>query len=270
LIMDREQNRPKGYGYVEFQDLESLTAALKLDSNFLEERRIRLDVADAKQSTQRKTWGSDRDGDHGYGDGYSKRDAEPARELPAERPKLNLVKRGASAESAHSQETEKSDSPAPAKPKFDPFGGAKPRDEKKFEEERQKKIAERRAKEASLKAAAASEIAAVEGDDTQGKTHGVPAEVAKKPESSGWERSEPRADGKGKGRGEGKGKGGKGTFEAGRGRGKGGKGDRKPFKDEESPREVKRAPARPEKKEEPKKITSKNAFDLLGDDEGSE
>ncbi|KAL1864403.1 hypothetical protein VTK73DRAFT_5902 [Phialemonium thermophilum] len=46
IIEDREQNRPKGFAYVEFADLEGLKTALTYDGKTFEGRSIRIKVAD--------------------------------------------------------------------------------------------------------------------------------------------------------------------------------------------------------------------------------
>ncbi|KAL2262126.1 hypothetical protein VTK26DRAFT_2393 [Humicola hyalothermophila] len=46
IIEDREQNRPKGFAYAEFADLEGLKTALTRDGQLFEGRNIRVKVAD--------------------------------------------------------------------------------------------------------------------------------------------------------------------------------------------------------------------------------
>lgn len=48
IIEDREQNRPKGFAYAEFADLEGLKQALVLDGNSFQGRNIRIKVADPR------------------------------------------------------------------------------------------------------------------------------------------------------------------------------------------------------------------------------
>jgi len=66
LLMNRETNRQKGFGYVEFQDLESLKQAVQLNGETLIDRPLRIDVAEAKPD-DKNTWGSGRN-DRGRGE----------------------------------------------------------------------------------------------------------------------------------------------------------------------------------------------------------
>jgi len=50
IIEDREQNRPKGFAYAEFADLEGLKSALTKDGLSFEGRNIRVKVADPRKS----------------------------------------------------------------------------------------------------------------------------------------------------------------------------------------------------------------------------
>jgi hypothetical protein len=50
IIEDREMQRPKGFGYVEFGNLEGLKKALTLDGQSFEGRMIRIKVADPRMS----------------------------------------------------------------------------------------------------------------------------------------------------------------------------------------------------------------------------
>lgn len=49
IIEDREQNRPKGFAYAEFADLEGLKTALTRDGQSFEGRNIRIKVADPRK-----------------------------------------------------------------------------------------------------------------------------------------------------------------------------------------------------------------------------
>ncbi|KAK4517604.1 uncharacterized protein ATC70_000944 [Mucor velutinosus] len=166
LVKDRETERSKGFGYVEFEDVESLKGALELSGESVQGRNIRVNVAEPPRDGERvrqpdrtdvdswrRTGPIDlpeaprrefRDGGRGgfggrggRGDtswGHSGRDSFGSRDRPSERPRLNLKPRTV-------------DSAASAAPKStgskpDPFGGAKPVDtdkalhdiEKKHEE----------------------------------------------------------------------------------------------------------------------------------------
>lgn len=50
LIEDRETQRPKGFGYVEFGTLDGLKKALALDGEPFEGRTVRIKVADPRKS----------------------------------------------------------------------------------------------------------------------------------------------------------------------------------------------------------------------------
>jgi RNA recognition motif-containing protein len=50
IIEDREQNRPKGFAYAEFGDLEGLKTALTRDGQSFQGRTIRVKVADPRES----------------------------------------------------------------------------------------------------------------------------------------------------------------------------------------------------------------------------
>ncbi|CAI0650861.1 unnamed protein product, partial [Colletotrichum noveboracense] len=53
IIEDREQQRPKGFAYAEFQDLEGLKQALTLDGQSFQGRVIRIKVADPPRGGDR-------------------------------------------------------------------------------------------------------------------------------------------------------------------------------------------------------------------------
>jgi translation initiation factor 4B len=55
IIEDREQNRPKGFAYAEFADLEGLKKALTLDGQSFQGRNIRIKVADPRMSSSSLT-----------------------------------------------------------------------------------------------------------------------------------------------------------------------------------------------------------------------
>lgn len=47
--MDIATNRPKGYGYVEFLDRDSLIGAVQMDGESLQKRSVRINVAERKK-----------------------------------------------------------------------------------------------------------------------------------------------------------------------------------------------------------------------------
>eukprot|EP00124_Ichthyophonus_hoferi_P000083 Ihof_evm3s3 gene=Ihof_evmTU3s3 len=235
LVMDRESGRPKGFGYVEFADRDSLVKALEGDGQDLMERKIRVDVSETKERSggfggahreesgepgrsegnwrsksvalppveahndrygsrsgygdrdrsygdrdtgrsggfsnyggdrDRSSYNRDSEGGSRWGGSSSYRDAAPAA-APMERRKLNLKPRTTPVEVAEAktpadgQQAEKEaaaqKAPAPAHPKSNPFGAARPVDtaakeaaiEKKLAELRLKSQAAREAKEAA-------------------------------------------------------------------------------------------------------------------------
>lgn len=48
IIEDREQGRPKGFAYAEFEDVEGLKTALTLDGQNFQGRSIRIKIADPR------------------------------------------------------------------------------------------------------------------------------------------------------------------------------------------------------------------------------
>ena len=49
LVRDREQDRPKGFGYVEFESKNGLLAALELGGSQLAGRGVRINVAEPRK-----------------------------------------------------------------------------------------------------------------------------------------------------------------------------------------------------------------------------
>jgi translation initiation factor 4B len=49
LVRDREQDRPKGFGYVEFGTKDGLLGALELNGSQLAGRPVRINVADPRE-----------------------------------------------------------------------------------------------------------------------------------------------------------------------------------------------------------------------------
>ncbi|KAJ1900982.1 Eukaryotic translation initiation factor 4B, partial [Kickxella alabastrina] len=55
LIRDRENDKPKGYGYVQFADLESLKVAVGMDGRDLGGRPVRINVSEQRQDNARES-----------------------------------------------------------------------------------------------------------------------------------------------------------------------------------------------------------------------
>lgn len=127
-IIATPDGKLKGYGYVEFEDLESLKTAVGMNDQPLMERPLKIDVAEGKPKQEDRPW--------------KKRDSSPPRDStspsePAkERPKIALQPPSEARKAAAPSEAYKSS-------KSNPFGEAKPRDEneilKKKEEERKQR-----------------------------------------------------------------------------------------------------------------------------------
>lgn len=49
LVKDRETERSKGFGYVEFEDVESLKGALELSGESVQGRNIRVNIAEPRK-----------------------------------------------------------------------------------------------------------------------------------------------------------------------------------------------------------------------------
>ncbi|KAI8917236.1 hypothetical protein DFJ77DRAFT_459674 [Powellomyces hirtus] len=243
LLSDHD-GKPKGFGYVEFEDRDSLVEALKLSGESVMRRNIRIDVAEPPKRDGRperggdfdrpdrsaeldsawrrpetgppaprpdRGFGGDRgfdrggDRDRGFGGGFRRDEGQGGGRFgddrrggdrgfggdrgdrgfgggdrglggrsdaaPTERKKLVLLPRttpvadaeAAKAPAAPAKEDEKT-STEPKKPKSNPFGAAKPRDEneimKQVEERLQKREAEKKA-EAEAAAKKAEEEAAI-------------------------------------------------------------------------------------------------------------
>ena len=47
--MDLTTNKPKGYGYIEFIDRDSLISAVRMDGESLQKRSIRINVAERER-----------------------------------------------------------------------------------------------------------------------------------------------------------------------------------------------------------------------------
>jgi len=145
LLINRETNKPKGFGYVQFKDLDSLKTAVAQNGEALLDRPLRIDVAEAKPDE--RTGGS-----RGWGNRSTERPPKSfnapsfsssgsfqrgdAEESQRERPKLELKPRS---ETSPKQPNEPGVVYQGAK--SNPFGEAKPRDESLF----LKKVEEKKA-----------------------------------------------------------------------------------------------------------------------------
>ncbi|KAI8971068.1 hypothetical protein BDB01DRAFT_812632 [Pilobolus umbonatus] len=152
LLRDRATERSKGFGYVEFQDLDSLKGALELSGENVQGRNIRVSVAEPPRDSERvrqpdrtdvdswrrtgpiessepprRGYGNSERGVFGGRGGYGGRESTWGRgrqeDHPVERPRLNLMPR--------SVETQNKPAPKTGGSKPDPFGGAKPVDTEK-------------------------------------------------------------------------------------------------------------------------------------------
>ncbi|EXX54603.1 uncharacterized protein OCT59_026205 [Rhizophagus irregularis] len=57
ILRDKDNDKPKGFGYVEFEDLESLTKALQLSGENLGNRPVKISVADPPREREDRTAG---------------------------------------------------------------------------------------------------------------------------------------------------------------------------------------------------------------------
>nr|KAJ3421582.1 hypothetical protein HK105_003015 [Polyrhizophydium stewartii] len=223
----KEDGTSRGFGYVEFDDVESLIEAIKMDGESMMSRRVRINVAE---------------------------EAPPVE--PLGRPRSTLGPRVGEGEGAPA--------PAPKKPSANPFGEAKPRDEneiqRQVEERRKQREAEeaerrkREAEEAETRRRAEREAREKEAEARRSAPAVAPKKAPEPELPTSWRRRDgaPPPEHKGK------------PFFADRKpRGPGDKpvGEKSPVKDL-APRLLS---AQPPKEDEKPATKTKNAFDLLGD-----
>jgi translation initiation factor 4B len=188
LVTDSQDGRSKGFGYVEFDSLDSLKLALEQNDRDFHGRPIRVDVADKRKSDRgpRTADNGLRSNQYSGGDGDEKWSRRPApvrrdhRDAPQERPPIGTPL----PEDAERPKREKK------KPAIDPFGGAKPADTASI----QKKLLELRRKEEEEERKA-RESAKQESDTV----------VEKDEPNDGWTKHQNRRAGRQQGRGKGRG-----------------------------------------------------------------
>jgi len=132
VVIDKEGNA-KGFGYVTFEDADSLKVAVEQDSQEIFERSVRVDVAAAPHGEHSRENRPRRDSHDSEG--------HEATAEPAQRKKLELKPRSSDAPASAT-------SAAAGSAKSNPFGQAKPRDELAFQ---QKKEEERKKREEDAK-----------------------------------------------------------------------------------------------------------------------
>jgi len=196
LLTDKE-GRLRGYGYVEFLDEESLRLALEChDQDFLG-RAIRVGIAERRKEAGFTSRRDSREG-------YSRRDNSDTDEAKTWR--SQRLAHAPVSDPLHADQDNKADehlSPQPVKPKSNPFGDAKPRDEREAErkltelqkqreeEEKKRKEEERRKREEEAlkkkqeKESQGQKEAGHQGDQKSATTWRAEKDHDGKP-SSGW------------------------------------------------------------------------------------
>ncbi|KAJ2999748.1 hypothetical protein HDV02_001991 [Globomyces sp. JEL0801] len=185
LIVDMQTQRSKGYGYVEFEDRESLVSAIQMNGETLMNRSVRLNVAESGPKSRggrpddskfASNWRTrpPADADRSFRDNFSSRQNErehhgfggprrdeggfggPRRDgggFGGFRRNSNDQARGPrDFGNRHEGEESPRPAPAPSKPKVNPFGNASARDEyamqQQIEERRMAREAEKEAQKA--------------------------------------------------------------------------------------------------------------------------
>ncbi|KAL2914296.1 Eukaryotic translation initiation factor 4B [Polyrhizophydium stewartii] len=256
----KEDGTSRGFGYVEFDDVESLIEAIKMDGESMMSRRVRINVAE-----EGKTRSGPRD--EAFASNWR---TAPRPEMPALAarqswaPPVEPLGRPRSTLGPRVGEGEGAPAPAPKKPSANPFGEAKPRDEneiqRQVEERRKQREAEeaerrkREAEEAETRRRAEREAREKEAEARRSAPAVAPKKAPEPELPTSWRRRDgaPPPEHKGK------------PFFADRKpRGPGDKpvGEKSPVKDL-APRLLS---AQPPKEDEKPATKTKNAFDLLGD-----
>ncbi|KAI8647668.1 hypothetical protein BD408DRAFT_408302 [Parasitella parasitica] len=141
LITDRVNGRSKGFGYVEFEDVDSLKGALELSGESVKGRNIRINVAEPTREreqarrtdrTEVDSWrrsssdapsrGFGESNQSSFGRGFGNRNSSfGGGNHQSERPRLNLKPRTVDSVTGSEPTSARNNKP-------DPFGGAKPVD----------------------------------------------------------------------------------------------------------------------------------------------
>ncbi|KAJ3277052.1 hypothetical protein HDV01_000104 [Terramyces sp. JEL0728] len=182
MIMDMATNKPKGFGYVEFDDRDSLVAAIAMDGESLMNRAVRLNVAEGSKSRPTQQ----RFEDAKFTSNWRERPAgdapRPFRDTYAKNREESFGRRDDGAR-PFARKPEADSTPLPPRAKVNPFGQAAPRDEHAI----QQAIEERRAARESEK-----ELERKEKEEDKKKSKFV--EVKKKQDNvpvGTWRRKEP-------------------------------------------------------------------------------
>ncbi|KAI9915179.1 hypothetical protein PsorP6_008451 [Peronosclerospora sorghi] len=222
-----QDNRPKGFAYVEFDDRELLIQALELDGRKIDGRHIKMDVAVDRDRRSR---------DNGR---FEKRNNRPPNDRTSEnndrrreRPRLSLLPRTTSSEKQSS---------ATNKPSI--FGDAKPRDEIAYQERKKTLELERKAK-------------AKEAQEKEAENAKEAKEAKTRAEAATVSRRGSRSDAVRGGRGD------RRSVDGGRGRGTTLKSDVPARKSQPRP---KRAEAPKSRNSVPTSAKPANAYELLND-----
>ncbi|KAJ3326022.1 hypothetical protein HDV06_002407 [Boothiomyces sp. JEL0866] len=188
MIMDIATNKPKGFGYVEFDDRDSLVAAIAMDGESLMNRAVRLNVAEGSKSRP----AAQRFEDSKFSSNWRERPAgdapRPFRDSYTKNREDTFVRRDERKDRPFARKPEADATPLPPRAKVNPFGQAAPRDENAI----QHAIEERRAAREAEKEKERKEKELKEKEDEKKKNKFV--EVKKKQDHvpvGSWRRKEP-------------------------------------------------------------------------------